>query len=160
MLEVYMDEVYDLLEPRKKERQKLNVFNNKGEAGHGVCYPLPSSWSWIILRWQVFIYDPKDRKNMDKIWRACGNHEKASTSPIVLPARWDDVDVGFSQFETSLMLAGGIISKDGRCEPFYSSLGCPNQAAMLKPVHAVLKLRCHWDESRVISRAHPLHRPL
>ena len=26
-----MDEVYDLLEPRKKERQKLNVFNNKGE---------------------------------------------------------------------------------------------------------------------------------
>ena len=32
MVEVYMDEVYDLLEPRKKERQKLNVFNNKGEA--------------------------------------------------------------------------------------------------------------------------------
>ena len=31
MVEVYMDEVYDLLEPRKKERQKLNVFNNKGE---------------------------------------------------------------------------------------------------------------------------------
>ena len=45
MVEVYMDEVYDLLEPRKKERQKLNVFNNKGE---------------------VFIYDPQDRKNMDK----------------------------------------------------------------------------------------------
>lgn len=32
MVEVYMDEVYDLLEPRKKDRQKLNVFNNKGEA--------------------------------------------------------------------------------------------------------------------------------
>mmetsp|Transcript_48599 Transcript_48599/g.113433 ORF Transcript_48599/g.113433 Transcript_48599/m.113433 type:complete len:754 (+) Transcript_48599:38-2299(+) len=58
MLEVYMDEVYDLLEPRKKERQKLNVFNNKGE---------------------VFIYDPKDRKNMDKIWRACSNHDKAES---------------------------------------------------------------------------------
>jgi len=58
MLEVYMDEVYDLLEPRKKERQKLNVFHNKGE---------------------VFIYDPKDRKNMDKIWRACSNHEKAES---------------------------------------------------------------------------------
>ena len=40
MVEVYMDEVYDLLEPRKKERQKLNVFNNKGEAG---CGPL-----WVI----------------------------------------------------------------------------------------------------------------
>ncbi|CAE7913524.1 kif1 [Symbiodinium sp. KB8] len=58
MLEVYMDEVYDLLEPRKKDRQKLNVFHNKGE---------------------VFIYDPKDRKNMDKIWRACSNHEKAES---------------------------------------------------------------------------------
>ncbi|CAJ1415334.1 unnamed protein product [Effrenium voratum] len=58
MVEVYMDEVYDLLEPRKKERQKLNVFNNKGE---------------------VFIYDPKDRKNMDKIWRACSNHDKAES---------------------------------------------------------------------------------
>ncbi|CAE7369250.1 kif1 [Symbiodinium natans] len=58
MLEVYMDEVYDLLEPRKKDRQKLNVFNNKGE---------------------VFIYDPKDRKNMDKIWRACSNHDKAES---------------------------------------------------------------------------------
>ena len=40
MVEVYMDEVYDLLEPRKKERQKLNVFNNKGEAG-----PAPSGSS-------------------------------------------------------------------------------------------------------------------
>eukprot|EP00438_Fugacium_kawagutii_P002781 Skav202265 [mRNA] locus=scaffold1417:441359:458329:- [translate_table: standard] len=58
MVEVYMDEVYDLLEPRKKDRQKLNVFNNKGE---------------------VFIYDPKDRKNMDKIWRACSNHDKAES---------------------------------------------------------------------------------
>eukprot|EP00931_Biecheleriopsis_adriatica_P062255 TRINITY_DN37498_c0_g4_i1.p1 TRINITY_DN37498_c0_g4~~TRINITY_DN37498_c0_g4_i1.p1 ORF type:complete len:1431 (-),score=425.50 TRINITY_DN37498_c0_g4_i1:158-4450(-) len=58
MLEVYMDEVYDLLEPRKKDRQKLNVFNNKGE---------------------VFIYDPKDRKNMDKIWRAVRSHDQAES---------------------------------------------------------------------------------
>ena len=28
---------------------------------------------------QVFIYDPKDRKNMDKIWRACSNHDKAES---------------------------------------------------------------------------------
>ena len=32
-----MDEVYDLLEPRKKERQKLNVFHNKGEARQNLC---------------------------------------------------------------------------------------------------------------------------
>eukprot|EP00929_Paragymnodinium_shiwhaense_P063487 TRINITY_DN31709_c0_g1_i1.p1 TRINITY_DN31709_c0_g1~~TRINITY_DN31709_c0_g1_i1.p1 ORF type:complete len:1612 (-),score=604.92 TRINITY_DN31709_c0_g1_i1:295-5130(-) len=58
MLEVYMDEVYDLLEPRKKERQKLKVFVNKGE---------------------VFIYDPNDRKNMDKIWRAAKDHAQAES---------------------------------------------------------------------------------
>ena len=28
---------------------------------------------------EVFIYDPKDRKNMDKIWRACSNHDKAES---------------------------------------------------------------------------------
>ena len=45
MVEVYMDEVYDLLEPRKKERQKLNVFNDKGEAGWLGVAPL-----WVIAR--------------------------------------------------------------------------------------------------------------
>mmetsp|Transcript_50255 Transcript_50255/g.106782 ORF Transcript_50255/g.106782 Transcript_50255/m.106782 type:complete len:792 (+) Transcript_50255:42-2417(+) len=56
MLEVYMDEVYDLLAPRGAERQKLKVFVNNN---------------------QVMIYDPSDRKNPDKIWRAARNQETA-----------------------------------------------------------------------------------
>jgi hypothetical protein len=49
MLEVYMDELYDLLEPKKEKRQQLAIFRVKDE---------------------IVIYDPKDRKNQDKIWRA------------------------------------------------------------------------------------------
>lgn len=56
MLEVYMDEVYDLLEPKKAERQKLKVFVNNN---------------------QVIVYDPSDRKNMDKIWRAARDMDAA-----------------------------------------------------------------------------------
>jgi len=53
-----MDEVYDLLEPRKKNRQAMNVFINNG---------------------QVFIYDPTDRKNMEKMWRAAKDYKQAES---------------------------------------------------------------------------------
>jgi len=56
MVEIYMDEVYDLLVPRTKTRHPLKVFIYKGE---------------------VMIYDPKDRKNKDKIWKACKDYQQA-----------------------------------------------------------------------------------
>eukprot|EP00930_Biecheleria_cincta_P033138 TRINITY_DN22951_c0_g1_i1.p1 TRINITY_DN22951_c0_g1~~TRINITY_DN22951_c0_g1_i1.p1 ORF type:complete len:1019 (-),score=235.91 TRINITY_DN22951_c0_g1_i1:119-2923(-) len=56
MLEIYMDEIYDLLVPREKNRKPLGIYITKGE---------------------VVVYDPNDRKNMDKIWRAAKNYEQA-----------------------------------------------------------------------------------
>lgn len=56
MVEVYMDEVYDLLEPRKKERQKLNVFNNKGEAGWLGVAPHLSDCKVIFMIFPIPIF--------------------------------------------------------------------------------------------------------
>eukprot|EP00931_Biecheleriopsis_adriatica_P106525 TRINITY_DN80961_c0_g1_i1.p1 TRINITY_DN80961_c0_g1~~TRINITY_DN80961_c0_g1_i1.p1 ORF type:complete len:969 (+),score=244.85 TRINITY_DN80961_c0_g1_i1:84-2990(+) len=58
MLEVYMDEVYDLLEPKKQERTKLRVARIGND---------------------VLIYDPKDRDNLNKIWRAARDREQCDS---------------------------------------------------------------------------------
>ena len=168
-----MDEVYDLLEPRKKDRQKLNVFNNKGEVRRWwQCMLIKNIPGSSRVSAQVFIYDPKDRKNMDKIWRACSNHDKARQvdSCSFWPRAW--LARGPARGACLAIAAGDAIAISrpnhfgrwampiGQFEPRWRFRWSWEETPTFS-LHVVCSHpRCYGHESRIIPWPHAFHRPI